>query len=294
MIGWRAFARDRGATFGLAVIAVFALAALLAPWLSPADPVAQNDILRTRFLAPLTVGPDGVLHWLGTDRFGRDVLARLLYGARISLFVGFVSVGLAVAIGAGIGVAAAVAGGWVERALMTVTDWALAMPRLVLLLALVALWDRSLWLVILVLGATGWMPIARLSRAEVQAVVRRPFVSAARATGLSRRRLVARHVLPNALTPVVVAAALAVGNAITLESGLSFLGLGVPPPAPSWGNMIAGGREALVHAPWIALFPGLAIVLVVLATNLVGDGLRDALDPQAGSGPREDRHHLPG
>ncbi len=162
---------------------------------------------------------------------------------------------------------------------MAATDAALAMPRLVLLLALVALWEPSQLLVVLVLGVTGWMGIARLARAEVKGVLALPFIDAARATGVSWPGLIRRHLLPNTATPVIVAAALAVGNAITLESGLSFLGIGVPPPAPSWGNMIATGRDALVHAPWIATFPGIAIVLAVVATSLLGDGMRDALDP---------------
>jgi peptide/nickel transport system permease protein len=252
---------------------------MLSPWIAPTDPFAQHDILRTRFLPPFGTGPDGVFHLLGTDHFGRDVLSRLMHGARISMTVGFLSVAVSVLLGCTVGIAAAVAGGAAERLLMAVTDAMLAMPRLVLLLALVAIFEPSLLLVIMVIGFTGWMGIARLARAEVKGLLARPYVDAARATGISLGGLLLRHVLPNAMTPVIVAAALAVGNAITLESGLSFLGLGVPPPAPSWGNMIAGGREALVHAPWIAVLPGIAIVVAVIASNLLGDGLRDALDP---------------
>lgn len=264
---------------GLAVLAVATVLAILAPWISPTDPLVQHDVLQTRFLPPLTRGPDGVMHWLGTDSFGRDMLARLLYGARISLAVGFLAVGLSLGIGVGVGAAAAVVGGATERTLMGLTDAALALPRLVLLLALVALFEPGLWLVIIVLGVTGWMPVARLARAEIRAVLARPYVMAARATGVGRAHLLLRHVLPNAAAPLLVAAALAVGNAITLESGLAFLGLGVPPPAPSWGNMIAGGREALVNAPWVSIIPGLAIIAVVVATNLVSDGIRDVIDP---------------
>jgi peptide/nickel transport system permease protein len=271
--------RDRRAVIGLAILGVLALVALLAPLLAPVDPNAQPDILRTRFLAPLSAGPDGTTYWLGTDRFGRDILSRLMYGSRISLTVGLLSVAVSVVLGCAVGVAAAVGGGWIERALMAATDTILAMPRLVVLLALVALWEPSLLLVVLVLGLTGWMGIARLARAEVKGILARPYLDAARALGISGWRLLWRHLLPNAMTPVIVAAALAVGNAITLESGLSFLGIGVPPPAPSWGSMIATGRDALVHAPWIATFPGLAIVLAVVATNLIGDSVRDVLDP---------------
>ena len=279
MTGLRRLMRDRRAATGLAILGMFGVVAIFAPLLTPFDPNAQPDILRTRFLAPLAAGPDGAIHWLGTDRFGRDILARLMYGARISLAVGLVSVAVSTVLGCAVGVTAAMAGGTIERSLMAVTDAALAMPRLVLLLALVAIWEPSLVLVVLVLGITGWMGIARLARAEVKGVLARPYVDAARATGLSWQRLFWRHLLPNSATPVIIAAALAVGNAITLESGLAFLGIGVPPPAPSWGNMIATGRDALMHAPWIATFPGIAIVLAVVATNLLGDGLRDALDP---------------
>jgi len=277
----RAVFRDPRSAVGVVLVVVLALAALLAPWLAPADPLVQTDILRTRFLEPFTVGPDGVMRWLGTDQLGRDLLSRLMYGARISLSVGVLAALLSVLIGTGVGAVAAVSGGPVERALMAITDAALALPRLVLLLALVALFQPSFALVVLVLGTTGWMPIARLSRAEIKGLLARPFAEAATMAGASKMRLLRRHLLPNALTPVIVAAALGVGNAIALEAGLSFLGLGIPAPAPSWGNMISAGRDALVQAPWIATLPGLAIVLAVVATNLIGDGLRDALDPSS-------------
>ncbi len=285
MTGGRALVRDRRAMIGFAILATFAVVAILAPILAPLDPNAQPDILRTRFLAPFSSGPDGTTYWLGTDRFGRDILSRLMYGARISLTVGMLSVAVSVLIGCVVGISAALGGGWIERALMAITDTVLAMPRLVVLLTLAALWEPSLWLVVLVLGLTGWMGIARLARAEVKGILARPYLDAARATGVSGLRLVWFHLLPNTMTPVIVAAALAVGNAITLESGLSFLGIGVPPPAPSWGNMIATGRDALVHAPWIAVLPGIFLVMAVVATNLIGDSLRDALDPTTRANP---------
>ncbi|NIM51182.1 MAG: ABC transporter permease subunit [Gemmatimonadales bacterium] len=275
----RTLLADGRAATGLAILGVFCALALLAPILAPADPAAQRDILATRFLAPLAVGSDGVMHWLGTDAFGRDVYSRLIYGARISLAVGFLSVAVSIGLGTAIGVTSALAGGVTERALMAITDAALAMPRIVLLLALVTLWEPSLVLVVLVLGFTGWMTVARLARAEVKGLLTRPFVEAARSSGLGRMRLLWRHLIPNASTPLIVAAALGVGNAIMLEAGLSFLGLGVPAPAPSWGNMIAGGRDALVNAPWVATFPGLAVALAVVSCNLIGDGTRDVLDP---------------
>lgn len=276
--------RDRRARIGLVLLGLMAAAALLAPWIAPVDPLAQGNVLLTRFLPPLTRVGDGPRHWLGTDELGRDLFSRLLYGARISLSVGLLAAALAAGIGSLVGAVAALAGGIVERALMALTDGALALPRLVLLLALVALWPASYTLVVLVLGLTGWMGIARLTRAEVKGALGRPFVEAARAAGVSRRRLLFRHLLPNALTPITVATALAVGNAITLEAGLSFLGLGIPAPAPSWGNMISSGRDALVQAPWIATIPGLAVALAVLACNLLADGARDALDPRTAHG----------
>jgi peptide/nickel transport system permease protein len=275
----RLLVSDTRVVLGSGILALIAGMAVLAPLVAPADPLAQGDVLVTRFIAPLTVGPDGTLHWLGTDALGRDVLSRLVYGARISLTVGMLSVGVALTLGTVIGIAAAVLGGGVDRLLMAVTDTALAMPRIVLLLALVALWEPSLALVVLVLGLTGWMSVARLARAEVKGILTRPYIDAAQASGLDRPRLITRHLLPNALTPVIVAVALGVGNAIMLEAGLSFLGLGIPAPAPSWGNMIANGRDALINAPWIATFPGIAIAVAVVACNLLGDGIRDALDP---------------
>jgi peptide/nickel transport system permease protein len=252
--------RDPRVTVGAVVLGVLALLAVTAPWAAPFDPVAQVDLLRTRLLAPLTAGPDGALRWLGTDQLGRDVLSRLLYGARISLSVGFLAAALSSVIGAGLGAAAALGRPWLDRGIMALTDAALALPRLVLLLGLVALFQPGTSVIVLVLGITGWMPVARLARAGF--------------------RLLARHLLPNALTPILVATALAVGNAITLEAGLAFLGLGIPAPAPSWGNMIATGRDALVQAPWVATIPGFAVALAVVGCNLLADGLRDRLDPR--------------
>jgi peptide/nickel transport system permease protein len=274
---------DGRARAGVIMLGVLAIFAVLAPAIAPTDPIAQGDVVATRFLAPLAVDAAGVRHWLGTDALGRDLLGRLVYGARISLAVGLLAVTLSVAIGTAVGVIAAMAGGWIERALMALTDAVLALPRLVLLLALVTLWEPSFVIVVGVIGGTGWMAVARLARIASRRVLAEPYVDAARAAGVRSWRLVARHVLPNAVTPIAVAAALGVGNAIMLEAGLAFLGLGVPAPAPSWGNMIASGRDALVHAPWVATFPGLAVVAAVLGSNLLGDGLQQALDPRAGA-----------
>jgi len=259
---------------GALVLLLFVLAALAAPLITTIDPGLQRDVVQTRFLPPLSTDLHGVFHPLGTDRFGRDVWARLTYGARISLGTGVVAVFLSVIIGVAVG---AVAGLWQRRVgilLMGLTDFGLALPRVVLLLLLAALWRPSATLVVLVLGLTGWMTLARLVYGETRALVVRPFVDSAVALGAGKRRILWHHVVPNVLGPVVVSAALSLGNTIMLESGLSYLGLGVQPPTPSWGGMIASGRDTLVNAPWVAVAPGIALVLVVLATALIGDALR--------------------
>lgn len=271
--------RDRRGAFGALVLLVVLGCAVLAPLVTSGDPTTQRDIVATRFLPPLATDTHGSFHPLGTDRFGRDVWTRLVYGARISMGVGLLAVLVSLALGVVVG---AVAGYWrgpVSTTLLGVTDFALALPRVVLLLLLAALWRPSTTLVIAVLGLTGWMSVARLVHGEVRALALRPFVEGAVAVGAHRVRVLLRHILPNALTPVIVAAALGVGNAISLEAGLSYLGLGVQPPTPSWGNMIASGRDTLVNAPWVATAPGLALVLVVVACTLLGDALRDVLDP---------------
>jgi peptide/nickel transport system permease protein len=275
----RRLLRDRRAAFGAAVLALVAVAALAAPLVSSGDPTAQHDIVATRFLPPLARDARGVLHPLGTDRFGRDVWTRLVYGARVSLAVGVLAVLLAVALGVAVGAAAGHWGGPVGAVLLGITDFTLALPRVVLLLLLAALWRPSAGLVVVVLGLTGWMSVARLVHGEVRALRVRPFVEGARALGVPRARILWRHILPNALTPVIVAAALGIGNAIMLEAGLSFLGLGVQPPTPSWGNMIASGRDTLVNAPWVATAPGVALVILVVACTLLGDAVQDALEP---------------
>jgi peptide/nickel transport system permease protein len=269
--------RDPRETLGATLLGAMALIAILAPIVAPLDPTLQRDVVATRFLPPGSTDPLGAFHLLGTDRLGRDVWSRLAYGARVSLGVGVLAVLLSVTIGVIVGAASALARGAVTTALLSVTDFALALPRVVLLLLLAALWSPSMTLVVLVLGLTGWMTVARLVHAEARALLGRPFVEAALALGASRRRLLLRHLVPNVATPVIVAAALGVGNAILLEAGLSFLGMGVQPPAPSWGNMIASGRDALVNAPWVAVAPGAALVLVVIACTLLGDALQDRL-----------------
>jgi peptide/nickel transport system permease protein len=274
----RLLLRDGRARFGLIVLLLTVVVALAAPLLA-GDPIIQRDIVATRFLRPFSTDIHGSFHPLGTDRFGRDVWARLAFGARISLGVGVLAVLVSVAIGIVVGAAAGFWRGAVGTVLLGLTDFALALPRVVLLLLLASLWQPSATLVIAVLGLTGWMTVARLVHGEVRALAERPFVESAVALGVRGPRVLVRHILPNALTPVIVSAALGVGNAIMLEAGLSFLGLGVQPPTPSWGNLIASGRDTLVNAPWVATAPGIALVLVVVAATLLGDAVRDQLDP---------------
>lgn len=261
---------------GAALLALVA-AVLLVPALAQRDPLRIEDVLARRLVSPLGRDAGGAFHLLGTDRFGRDLLVRMMIAGRLSLLVGITGAGLAGLVGTLIGAAAGWRGGAIDRALMAAADFLLALPRLVLLLVGVALWQPGLRTILVVLVLTGWMGIARLVRAEVIAVRARPFVPAAVALGARPMRVLARHVLPNALGPALVATTLGVGNAILLESGLSFLGLGIQPPAPSWGNMIAGGRDLLVVAPWVALAPGLALVFTVLAVSVLGDAWRDRL-----------------
>jgi peptide/nickel transport system permease protein len=261
---------NRLAMTGVMLLALRSVCALLAPILAPHDPFT---------FAKLGLEAPGPEHWLGTDAIGRDVLSRLLYGARISLMVGFVAVFLAVLIGTTVGLVAGYVGGLVDAALMRLVDLLIAFPRIFLALLIIALWGPSIWLVIGVLGLTGWMATARLVRSQVLSLREQEYVEAARALGLPLRRILSRHVLPNAAAPVVVSATLMVGNAILAESVLSFLGLGVQVPVPSWGAMLNEARGAWHSAWWLATFPGVAITLTVMGYNLLGDGLRDALDP---------------
>lgn len=260
----------------MVVLGLAAVAALAAPLLAP-DGTELGDVVARRFVSPLGRTPDGAFHLLGTDRFGRDLTLRLMDGARVSLAVGAMAAMVAAVLGAVLGALAGFAGGWVDRGISAVVDAALAVPRVPFLLLLVALFEPGVGITVLAIGLTGWMTIARLVRADVMTLRRREFVEAARALGATPGRILVRHVLPHALAPVLVATALAVGQAITLEAGLSFLGLGVQPPTASWGNMIAAGRDALVVAPWVALAPALAVALVVLACSLLADALESAV-----------------
>jgi peptide/nickel transport system permease protein len=265
--------RHRSAMAGLLVIGVLILLALLAPALAPHAPDIQN--LPNRLAPPGSPG-----HPLGTDELGRDMLSRLLYGARISLAIGFVATAIAIVVGTLLGAVAGYLGGKIDSLIMRFTDVVLAFPRLVLLIMIVALFSPGITLIIVVLGLTQWPSTTRIVRGEVLSLREREYIQAARALGMGSSRIILRHLVPNVLAPVIVAATLGIGNTIVLEAGLSFLGLGVQPPTASWGNMVADGRQNLIGAWWVATFPGLAIVFTVLAFNLVGDGLRDALDPR--------------
>jgi peptide/nickel transport system permease protein len=267
----------RGTRLPLATLLALALATALVPAAASGDPLGIGDVLATRLLPPLSTGPEGQLHLLGTDRFGRDLLVRMMLAGRLSLLVGVLGSLLAGAAGTVAGAWAGWRGGAVDAGLMALADAMLAVPRLVLLLVVAALWGPGTGTTVAVLVATGWMGVARMVRAEVQGVRARGYVDAARALGAAPGRLLWRHTLPNAIGPAIVATTLGVGNAILLESGLSFLGLGIQPPAPSWGNMIAGGRDLVVVAPWVAIAPGIALVVTVLACTLLGDALRDRL-----------------
>jgi peptide/nickel transport system permease protein len=256
----------------LALIAVFALCALLAPVLAPYDPLAQELGQRLR--------PPSLEHWLGTDSLGRDIASRLLYGARISLIIGVVVVASAGVVGTAIGLIAGYAGGLVDEALMRLTEVFLAFPALILAMAIAGALGPSLTNAIIAIAAVTWAVYARLTRGQILSLRRREFVEAARAMGASRTRIVVRHLLPNALAPIMIQASFDLGSSIIAAAGLSFIGFGAQPPTPEWGVMISEGRNYISTQPWLSLFPGLAILLAVGSFNLLGDGLRDAFDPR--------------
>lgn len=263
--------RGRWATI---VLAALVIAALLAPWIAPYDPNAQPDIVGLKDLAP------SLRHPFGTDPYSRDVLSRVLFGARISLSVGALATAIAMTLGTAYGAIAGYVGGIIDTVLMRVVDALLAIPRVLLLVALVALWHTlPLWMLIVVLGATGWFGVSRLVRAQVLAIRERDYVRAAEALGVPGWRILVRHVLPNVLPTVIVAATLGIGQVILLEAGLSYLGLGVQPPTASWGNIIQDGADQVATLWWVSLFPGLLIVTTAIACTALGDALEAALDP---------------
>ena len=267
------FIRHRLALAGTALVVLLFLVSGLASFLSPYDPDKLDPRNRLK--------PPSQEHLLGTDSLGRDVLSRLIWGAQISLKVGFVAVGLATAIGLMLGAVAGYYGGFIDGIIMRFCDLMLCFPSMFLILAVIAILEPSVWNVMIVIGLTSWMGVARLVRAEFIALKNRDFVLSAKALGASDLRIIGRHLLPNALAPIVVSATLGVAGAILVESALSFLGLGVQPPTATWGAMLADGKDYLGRAWWLSLYPGLAILITVLSYNLMGEGLRDALDPRS-------------
>lgn len=268
---WQRMRHNRMALAGgFIVLGMFIMAALAS--LINGDPAAI-DVSQSLL-------PPSLAHPLGTDDLGRGVLLRLLYGARISLLVGFVAVGISCLIGIALGALAGYYGGWADTLIMRFVDIMLCFPTFFLILAVIAFLNPSIWNIMIVIGMTSWMGVARLIRAEFLSLRERDFVQAAKALGASDLRLIFRHILPNALSPVLVSATLGVAGAILTESALSFLGIGVQPPTPSWGNMLITGKQTLGSAWWLSVFPGLAILITVLGYNLLGEGIRDALDPR--------------
>lgn len=259
-------------TLGLGIVLVMTLAALFAPLIAPYDPTQEHG--------HAVLMPPCAEFWLGTDRLGRDVFSRLLYGGQASLWVGFVAVGISVSIGTVLGLISGYFRGWVDEIIMRGVDVMLCFPSFFLILAVIAFLEPSLANIMVVIGLTSWMGVARLVRAETLSLREREFVAAARLAGCSTARMLFGHILPNALAPILITATLGVAGAILVESSLSFLGLGMSPPTPTWGNMLQDGKNVLECAPWLSLYPGLAILITVLGYNLLGESLRDWLDPR--------------
>jgi peptide/nickel transport system permease protein len=269
----RRLVRRKGAVFGLIVIALFVLMAVFAPWITPYDPAAQSWTAVRK--AP------SMAHWFGTDEVGRDVLTRVVYGARASLLAGVISISIALGVGVPLGLIAGYLGGWIDALLSRITDAMLACPFLILAIALAAFLGPSLTNAMIAIGITATPIFVRLTRGQVMAVKVEDYVEAARAVGNPRWRIAVVHILPNILPALLVQATLSIAAAIIAEASLSFLGLGQQPPTPSWGSMLNSAQRFLTNAPWIAVWPGVAIFFTVLSFNLVGDGLRDALDPRS-------------
>jgi peptide/nickel transport system permease protein len=270
---WRRFKHNRLALAGFCVVSFLVLIALFAPLIAPFDPL---DINIDNILSSPSAS-----HPLGTDDLGRDILTRMIYGSRISLSVGFVAMGIALAIGITIGSLAGYFGGKIDAVLMRFVDIMLTFPTFFLILAVISIVrNPNIYTIMIIIGITGWMDVARLVRAEFLTLKERDFVVAATTSGAGHLRIIFRHILPNALSPVFVAATFGIAGAILTESGLSFLGLGVQPPNPSWGNILTLGKDNIEVAWWLSVYPGFAILITVLSYNLVGEGLRDALDPR--------------
>ncbi|HEY4551659.1 MAG TPA: oligopeptide ABC transporter permease [Bacillaceae bacterium] len=270
----RKFMKNKLAVIGAIVLLVIIMLALLAPWIAPYDPGKTS--MADKLTAP------GKEYWLGTDRFGRDILSRLLYGGRISLMVGFASVAGALVIGTTIGALAGYYGGIIDAILMRFVDIVISIPTLFLLITIVTIFEPSIDKLIIIFAVTSWTGTARLVRGEFLTLRTREFVLASRTIGTRPTKIIFSHILPNAMGPIIVAATLLIGGVILSEAALSYLGLGIQPPTPSWGNMLQDAQNftVLIKAPWYPTFPGLLILITVLCFNFVGDGLRDALDPK--------------
>ena len=269
---WKRFSRNKLAVAGGIIVGLLFFAAVFAPLISPYNP---DDIDRKHIL----VSPD-IHHPLGTDDLGRDVLSRMIWGSRISLAVGFVAVGIATVIGIFFGAFAGYYGGWAERIIMRFIDIMLTIPTFFLILAVIAFIEPSIWNIMIVIGLTSWMGVARLVRAEFLSIKQREYVLAAKALGASDFRIIFRHIMINSMAPVLVSAVLGIAGAVLVESALSFLGIGVQPPTPSWGNILTLGKDNIEIAWWLSVFPGLAILITVLGYNLLGEGIRDSIDPR--------------
>lgn len=272
----RTFRRHDTGMMGLFGFSFLMLLTLMTPLIAAYNP----DLID---VGPKNTAPS-FLYFMGTDEYGRDLFSRVLYGGRISLSIGFIAIGISATIGTIVGAISAFAGGWVDRGLMFAVDMLMSMPRLVLLLAIVGIFRPkgawSIYLIIIILGLTSWMGVSRLVRSQVLSLKQQEFIQAAHALGLSRTRVIFKHLIPNAMAPVIVYSSLAIGAVMLAEAGLSFLGLGVQPPTSTWGTLVNDGRGPLRVAPWIAIFPGFMIIAAVMSFNLIGDGLRDALDPK--------------
>ena len=269
---WQRFKKNKLAVAGGIIVLILFMVAASASFISPSDP---NEIDRKQILEPPSIS-----HPLGTDDLGRDVFARMIYGSQISLAVGFVAVGIATVIGIFLGALSGYYGSWTDRIIMRFIDVMLSIPTFFLILAVIAFVGPGIWNIMIVIGLTSWMGVARLVRAEFLSLKEREFVLAAKALGASNMRIIFRHIMINSMSPVFVSAVFGVAGAILVESALSFLGLGVQPPVPSWGNILTLGKDNIEIAWWLSVFPGLAILITVLGYNLLGEGLRDALDPR--------------
>ncbi len=268
----RRFFRNGVAVTGFIIVASLILVAIFAPYIATHDPIATNP--------DESLQPPSAKHWFGTDQLGRDVYSRIVYGARVSLFVGFISTGISVTIGIIIGSIAGYYGGWIDDLISRFIEVMMCFPTFFLILTIMAFFKPSIWTVLVVIGITSWTGVARLIRGQILQVKEMEYVQAAKTLGMSDARIIFRHILPNAITPVLVSATLSIGGAILTETSLSFLGLGVQPPNPSWGNILSDGQQFIQTAWWLSTFPGIAIFLAVLGYNLMGEGLRDALDPK--------------